>query len=194
MIIAGIDRTGVYKSRYADMEHALFEQSLARVWQHSREGYFTISAFKGNEELAHNMAQHEKLKKDTKAAGLGFFEIDGAYVYRETGDRSAELSLFVPFKEGVFTMPEFRAFALQMGKKYKQESVMFFHPDEGGIYLYSNGKEEKIGSVASLDQWKEYWSALRENSQKGRSYVVEGCRIPSNVASAQMLDREGMLF
>ena len=180
----------VYKSRYD--EYALYESSLSRIWQHAQRGYFTISAFRDEYGLEENLKRHKSLKNDVRSANLGFFEIDGSYVY-DNGDISSELSLFIPYTD-IYSVEEFRDVAIRLGKKYNQESILLFLPEVGGWFYYMDGRKEKVGDITSLDKFKKFFSALRKGSHKGRRFVVEGHRIPSSIMATQMLFNEGMII
>jgi len=191
MSVLNREEIAVYPSRLKD-SNALYESSLSRVWQHSKKGFFTISAFRDTYDLKENLKRHDQLKQAVRGQGLGFFEIDGSYVY-DDGTIGSELSLFVPYMD-TLTVEEFTKRAILLGKKFNQESILLFTPEGGGWLYYMSGKEEKVGSLVSLDKFKQFFSALKKGNHKGRRFVVEGSRIASSIMSAQTLYQEGMII
>lgn len=178
-----------YKNNY------LFEsQSLSRLWKHSKKGFITMSAFRGNFTLEENMKRHKKLKSDLKKYGLGFWEVDGVYKY-DDGTEENELSVFIPFHSKKYTEEEFLNIAKELGKKYNQESILYFTPEEGALLIYGN-KQEKIGDKIDYNTVERIFTKLRKGSHKGKkfSFQFEGVRVPSNHISAMGMKNEGVLF
>jgi hypothetical protein len=185
-----------YLNQYSKKEYgnALFESSLSRVWQHAKRSFFMMSAFRGN-DFEKNIENHNHLKADLKKFNLGFFEIDGVYKY-DDGTTSNELSIFVPYRN-IYTIEEFKKIASQLGEKYNQESILFKYPHEEGkgetILIYSN-KEISIGHDIGYDKISSAYSKLRNSKQAGRSFIIEGVRIPTNHISAYGFQAENILF
>ena len=48
---------------YEKYGHKLYEQSLSRIWQHSKEGFFLISAFRDKYTEEENLVRHDKIKR-----------------------------------------------------------------------------------------------------------------------------------
>jgi len=176
--------------------NALYEASLSRVWKHAKTGFVLLSAFRGD-DFEKNMENHSRLKSILKSHKLGYFEIDGQYVY-DDGSIESELSVFVPYRQDVY--PEFKEFIntlRDIGTIFKQESILVKYPDkEGGSasLVYSNGKEEKIGDKVGYDKISFAYSKLKTGSHKGRSFIIEGVRKPANHINAIQLNAEGMIF
>jgi len=189
----------IYKRRFVekyDKDYGTFEKveesSLSRVWKHSQNGFFMMSAFRGD-DFKKNMDNHKSLKSELRKHDLGFFEIDGQYQY-DDGTVESELSVFVPYRD-IYDFEEFKHIAKTLGKKYNQESVLLKYPDGDATLLYSSsGKEEKIGNNVGYDKISFAYSKLRKGNHKGRSFIIEGLRVPSNHINAYQLKQEGILF
>jgi hypothetical protein len=175
--------------------NCLYEsQSLSKVWSHSKKGFITMSAFRGNFDLKTNMTRHSKLKSDLKKFGLGFWEVDGVYEY-DDGTVENELSVFVPFHSKKYSAQEFLDIAKKLGANWNQESILYYTPEEGAKLVYKN-KEENIGSKIDYDTLQKIFTKLRKGSHAGRkfSYKFEGVRIPNNHISALGMKNEGIIF
>ena len=187
-----------FKEKY-EKDYGVFEKinesSLSRIWKHSKNGFFMMSAFRGD-DFDKNMANHKRLKADLKQNNLGFFEIDGQYKY-DNGDIESELSVFVPYRD-IYSFEEFKNISKKLGKKYNQESILVKYPEEldnKAVLLYpKSGKEEVIGNKVGYDKVSFAYSKLRKGSHKDRSFIIEGVRVPSNHISAYQLKSENILF
>jgi hypothetical protein len=101
----------------------LKESSLSRVWGHIKgdRSFAVVSAFRGEFTPVENEHRHAELKKMVRGMGLGFIEQKSGYTYTspDTGEegRVEEKSVFIPncnLKQ-----------ALQLGKHFRQESVIY---------------------------------------------------------------------
>jgi len=181
----------------------LKESSLSRIWQHVNNpdiSFGVVSAYRqdlySEEE---NLKKHEKLKKDIRSMGYGFIEQNSGYSYQDkkTGlDKMVEeKSYFIP---GI-TFED----CLKLGKRYKQESVLYKDNERGfGLFLSSNGKldmkfknKDQIYSFKSGDIKSAYSQLVRSNNNNKIkfSYVLE-YYIPSmtdayrNTGSGKLLE------
>ena len=125
-------------------ELCLKVSSLLRIWQHITDpdsSFGVISAFRGTYSQEENMKRHNQLKKDIRSLGLGFIEQKSGYSYMnpESGEE-------VPVEERSFFIPEIDFdTCLKLGRKYKQESVLYKDSEKGfGLFLCSNGKREML--------------------------------------------------
>ncbi len=184
-----------YDKDYGSFEY-MNESSLSRIWKHSQNGFFMLSAFRGN-DFNKNYKNHKGLKQDIRSNNLGYFEIDGQYKY-DDGTTESELSVFVPFNKNEYRFEEFVEIGRKLGKKYNQESILVKYPNsENGkaVLLYPNsGKEEAIGNKVGYDKVAFAYSKLRKGSHKDRSFIIEGIRVPYNHINAWQLKKEGLIF
>jgi len=187
-------------------EFHLFEASFGRINDHTKKGYIIMTAFRRENTLEYNMSHNDDLKEDLKDLALGYFEIDGAYEEKDidinddnitkTGDVHNEISLFIPYRD-VYTYDEFKNIAMDLAKRYKQQSVAYSEGEGQPIYeLYQNGKlliighkitfdkvfdDEKSGYIPNNNDKTIYhiYSQLRSGRHSGRRFVIEGVRIPN---------------
>ncbi|MBC8383896.1 MAG: DUF3293 domain-containing protein [Candidatus Cloacimonetes bacterium] len=103
------------------------EESLSRVLQHitdSNRSFAVISAYLIDDE--NNDLNHEELKKDIRKLNAGFIELDTGYTYKikssDDEKMANEKSYFIP---GIS-----KRNAIKLGKKYKQESILWKDKDE----------------------------------------------------------------
>lgn len=169
----------------------LFESSLSRVWSHAHKGFIMMSAYRGN-NLEANKKNHLRLKSKLKDLKLGFFEIDGVYKY-DNGTTESELSVFIPWNKEKYTIEEFKKIAKDLRSDFNQESVLFFNDKSEAFLLYAS-REDKIGSGVGYDKVASAYSKLRKGAHQGKSFVIEGVRIPSNHISAYGMLHEGIMY
>jgi len=193
-----LNKKNFYKN-YESNFNRFTEIQLSRVWRHSKNGFFAISAFKplrgleGQElknRINENIKNHKNLKNDVRNRGLGFYEIDGTYTYKDTGETENELSLFVPY-DAIHTREEFKNIAIWLMKRYNQESVLYVDENGVGYFLEYNGGMEKMGSGLSLNKIGDYYSKIRKGSYKGTTFVFEGYRQPKDYTEILELKYNG---
>jgi hypothetical protein len=79
------------------IETELKEASLSRVLSHAKNGFFIISAFKGDNSLEQNYHNHVELKNLLKEWRLGFFELIGYWdseMYNKQVTEGSEIPTF----------------------------------------------------------------------------------------------------
>jgi len=174
----------------------LSESSWSRIIQHVEgdDDFAVISAYRSSNTDDKNLKQHEELKKDVRALGLGYIEQSSGYTYKDEESGKSEVrkerSLFIPkidYKN-----------AMLLGAKYNQESILLKNKNMGFVLVYTTGGTKDDGTkfkAGDIDiKFKSaknkdgkitfdpevlkyaYSSLLRANkSQKGKKYafVVE---------------------
>lgn len=175
----------------------LYESSLSRIKRHSENGFFTLSAFRGEFTEEENLERHNNLKKDIRNYGLGFIEQYGRYI--ETMDDGTqvpvkELSLFVPY-DNKMDIEEFKNIAKTLASKYGQEAYILCDPNDQKIIMYEVDSEYDLGKF-NIHKMGEYWSLLKKGSHSKRDikYVFEGVTVPCNVISRQARSLGGEIF
>lgn len=124
----------------------LRESSWSRVLQHIEKtpSFAVISAFRGVNTPEENEELHKTLKTDVRALGYGFIEQDSGYSYNDpsTGEDGLvqEKSVFIPnisFGD-----------AMNLGKKYGQESILYKDDNVGFALVYTtDGNGHKAGDA-----------------------------------------------
>lgn len=179
------------------LKNYLYESSLSRIKKHSENGFFTLSAFRGEFTEEENLKRHNNLKKDIRNYGLGYIEQYGGYVEtRDDGTKVPvkELSLFVPY-DNKMDIEEFKNIAKTLADKYNQEAYILCDPDDHKIIMYEGSNTYDLGKF-NVNKMGEYWSLLKKGSHSKRDikYVFEGITVPSNVISRQARSLGGEIF
>lgn len=179
------------------LKNYLYESSLSRIKKHSENGFFTLSAFRGEFTEEENLKRHNNLKKDIRNYGLGYIEQYGGYVEtRDDGTKVPvkELSLFVPY-DNKMDIEEFKNVAKTLADKYNQEAYILCDPDDHKIIMYEGSNTYDLGKF-NVNKMGEYWSLLKKGSHSKRDikYVFEGITVPSNVISRQARSLGGEIF
>lgn len=174
------------------------ESSLGRLRQHADRGFFIVSAFRGEYDLAENLRRHKSLQADVRSLGLGFIELNGMWVEAKgTPDEQLheEVSLFVPW-DGVLSGEEFFAAAVELMEDYSQDAVVYREPGEGQSIEVLDNNQNTYFEVGSFqpDKIAEIYSSLRYGSHASRTFVFESVTRPDNYVHAMLLHKQGHLI
>ena len=126
------------------------DSSLGRMYQHSKNGFFIISAWRDKSDYEkQNVANSLQLEKDIRSYGLGFnSSLGGA---DEFGKQIfSEVSYVVPYRE-TMTEEKFLEIALALCKKYDQNSVMVSLPNLKGGTPFWLDKDANIQGTFGKD-------------------------------------------
>lgn len=153
--------------------------------KHSKEGYVIVSPCKGAEFFGIDKENKQKLaelNKDRikefinilKSTGFSYTPVYGGFI--ENKDTDAEESVYersfiiYPYdKHGKLRdFKELYDFALEMCKKYSQDSVLIAKPNENPKYVTKDNKVDKEfnGKTSFNDISQEYFTDLRKNTHK----------------------------
>lgn len=167
MIIKFDDELKCWKTPH-DTYH-FSDASMNRVLEHMKNGAFAISAMTEGLPVGktyNNFTEREKqlyktavertreLQNDLRAAGLGYISAIGGYRYEPDENRSEpidaqEFSFIVP-KPKDMDDKTFVETAVNLGKKYKQKSIMI-----GGIPEIANGQVRYLQPSSENDiEWE----------------------------------------
>lgn len=109
------------------------ESSWGRIIQHveSSSTFAVISAYIAEFSEGSNIERHNQLRKDIRSMGYGYIEMDSGYTYQDTGVTMEEMSFFIPEIT--------RRQALELGRKYDQESIIFKDAKQFAILMSDTG-------------------------------------------------------
>jgi hypothetical protein len=157
-------------------EQYLPEVKLARVWQHVNgpAPIGIISAYKNPDltPLNVNVSRARNLAADVRAAGYGYFWVEGHWISDDTGIEYEEVPVFIVGKKG--EDEKLKDLLIRLMKKYEQEAVLFSPGGQAkGFLIFPAGNMTPIGSL-SIDGVARNWSELRSGGHKGRRFHFEG--------------------
>ncbi len=132
------------------------EVTLDRVLKkHGDNGMINISANRSDASQEENDAQTKLLIDDLKKSGYSYLPTYGGYRGTDGVEDDYEPS-FVVFNYGTDGQPrdfeELERFAIELCKKYNQDSVLIKAPGKAPIYV--NGGGSKVNSRESDKSWK----------------------------------------
>lgn len=136
-----------------------FSFNLQRVWKHYQNKNFgIISAYLGGKSKTENKQNSQKLKEDVREMGYGYKEIKGRWRAGKDNEIELEYALFIPN-----LTPEH---AIELGKKYDQEAVLYGDKEKGVIILdfLGNGANQVFTGMDTKfeDSWIA-WSEFRRH-------------------------------
>lgn len=199
-ILEGLDKSNYVMDGY-DRYNKINESSLSRIMKHVENGFFTMSAFRSENDKKQNKDATKKLMSDLKSEGLGFIQLIGGYVEhnQETGEpiNVEEISLFVPYKNDI-EEDKFLGIVRKLAIKYKQEGFIVCLPSTQKIIMYarddissSSFTETDLGKF-NIKKMSNYYSRLKKGgSQTNIKYTFEGYRVPSSWINSVVMESEG---
>jgi hypothetical protein len=115
------------------------ESPLSRIWKHinSDTSFAIVSAYSKEYDEEENYMRHQELLSDIKVTKLGYIELKSGYTY--TNDKGAkgtmeERSFFIT------SIPKEKA--LELGRKYRQGSIIYNDKDGFSLIRGSDGYVE----------------------------------------------------
>lgn len=114
-----------------------------------------------------NQDNNHDLKLRLEARGYEMFRVHGSYYNHERNDIDKEIS-YVVINKNNKNFEDFKNDIIELGRRYKQESVMIFERgDPVGNFYYMSGKVETAGG-------KHFGTdSLYKSIVDGRPFVVE---------------------
>ena len=173
------------------LDKYLKEASLSRIWKHIEDGrpFGMITAFRKDYSKRDNMARNKKLEASIRAAGYGFFRMEGHYI-EDYGTSDAqdviEQSFFVIGDAGDMEDPtNFKEFLKWEGKRFDQDSIFYYDIEiEQGVLIGTNhtgypgwNKVEKLGKWHP-SKVGEFYSKMKRST-----FVFETIQQPPNILS-----------
>ena len=161
----------------------LHESNWGRINQHISNGCMMISACRGERTEEENIEKTDELAKDIRSNGLCFIRILGGYIENKGTDREQEVTeeSFVVPKNKDMSDEEFFEIAIELCKKYNQDSVLISLPnytefgyyDKKGDFDFSPG--EKF--IANEKEIGEYFSALVKGSHRNKKFAFQDVQL-----------------
>lgn len=117
---------------------------MSRVLSTLKNGAMMVSASRGNFSDKENLERTKMLEQDLRKLGLGYRPSVGGYK-EEKEYEVEELSFLVPYMEDKYTEEEFYDIAVELCKKYGQDSVMLKLPG------FNNGNPTFVDKYGEID-------------------------------------------
>ena len=135
--------------------------NLSRVFDHYQHKDFAIlSAYRKDLSEDENLKRHEQLKNFLREDGYGWKEVRGVYKDKE-GETTIENGVFVPNLH-----PEV---AIELGKYFNQEAIIFADGEQ--IYLYFIADGETLTWDKMESNFKDSWEAWSDYKGKEFKYA-----------------------
>ena len=142
---------------FINEKDSLNEASLGRLYQHFNDGdcIAIVSAFRGERSKSENMKLTKELRAMVLGAKFGYNKVIGGYSEQledgttvDIDDEHSTIIYASPERE-----KELRTFVVSLGKKYKQDSVLFIGKDRKAKWIFTrpdNFMNKPVGSTEDL--------------------------------------------
>lgn len=161
------------------------EMNLDRLLsKHTDHGYVMVSACRNDhsedpvENRKMNNVKTNELKRDIYDFGYQFIPVQGGYHELNSDEESVEQSfIIVNYKRGsnvpVGDFAELKAIAIDLCKKYRQDSVLIVEPEKKPTYYKQDGSVdfELNGHVSVRDNAREYF--MRQGKGRTVTFISE---------------------
>lgn len=200
------NRTWAYE-KFMNNGKIVKESNWSRITKHINDNCFMISGCRGDKTEKENKARTEQLADDLREYGLGYVRVLGGYIENKgTEDEMdvTEESFFVPMPKD-YTEEEFFDVAIELCKKYNQDSVLISMPgyvdfgyyDKNGDFDFSPGERLTFNDIG------EYFSALVKGSKRNIKWAFTdnkpktewlAIRHPSSVPQSVWMRQHGEIL
>jgi hypothetical protein len=137
----------------------LDEGSLSRLWKHTTERNIgMLTAYRGRYPVSENRKRNALLQADIRAAGFGFFRVEGHYIegYGSEVSKDVKEQSFLVIGEKGDDNGKLKGFLKKCGAKYNQDSVFYKSFDNKGMLIGTQSKDEDGNTVDFPGFGKEY--------------------------------------
>jgi len=172
-----------------DFKQLYNEASLSRVYSHTQKRNIAIiSAQRQQYTKRENDKRTAELKTDIRRSGFGFLTVKGKYeeINPETNQKETvtETSFLIIGPEND-DKNKTKQFAISLGKKYQQDSVLIKQPNDDKAYLVGTNSTgfPGLGKKQPLGKWhpnrtSEYMTALK--GTKNKTFVFENIKFETS--------------
>lgn len=164
------------------LESSLMEASMGRLYQHFKDGdcIAIVSAFRGERSKSENMKLTNELRVLTLGAGFGYNKVIGGYSEKRADgsvvniDNEHSTIIYAPPEKE----KELKNFVVALGKKYKQDSVLFIGNDRMARWIFTrpdNFMNKPVGSTMELGEFhpKQIGMYFTKIGKKHFSFVMK---------------------
>ena len=160
------------------MKEIIFEgNNLTRfIGTHIKKGFAIVSACRGEKTEQENNIRTNELKALIKNAGFSFKEVAGGFIENKGTSNEKEVHeksfVIYNFKQGgkEANKGELLRFAMQMCKRYNQDSILYREKGDKPRYYTKNGKVDSTFKNKFIfnDKQQEYFTDLKKGKNNER--------------------------
>ena len=169
--------------------YMLNEASLIRLYQHTVERNIgIITAYRGRYPTSENKRRNSVLQADIRAAGFGFYRVEGHYIEGYGSDVSKDVKeqCFLVIGDKGNDDGKLKGLMKKWGAKYNQDSIFYKSFDEKAVLIGTQSKDEDgnpvefpgLGKEVSVGVYKPMKMGQFYSKMKGKPFVFESYGIP----------------
>jgi hypothetical protein len=165
--------------------HELNEATLVRLYRHTTDRNIgIISAFRGRYTKQENMKRSSDLESLIRAAGFGFYRLEGHYIEGYGSEQSKDVkerSYLIIGNKGDDS-GNLKGFLRKMGGKFNQDSVLYKPFDSKAAVLIGTQAQDEDGNAVefpgmgkefSVGEFKPMKVNQFYSKMKGKPFVFE---------------------
>lgn len=165
--------------------YQLDEASLVRLYQHTVDRNIGIvTAFRGRYTLPENRTRNGKLISDIRAAGFGYYKMQGHYIegHKTANEKDVhEESYFIIGEKGNDS-GKLKGFLKKAGAKYNQDSILYKPFDKKDAVLIGTQATDEdgnsvdfpgLGKEVSVGEFKPMKINQFYSKMRGKTFVFE---------------------
>ena len=155
------------------MKHELNEASISRLWKHTQERNIGIvTAFRGRYTKQENLKRNAQLRNDIRAAGYGFYTIEGHYIegYGSEASKDVKEQSFLVIGDKGDDSGRLKGFLKKAGAKYNQDSIFYKKFDDTAVLIGTQSKDEDGNAVTYPGKNTEFTVGKFQPMKMGQFY------------------------
>lgn len=155
------------------MKHELNEASISRLWKHTQERNIGIvTAFRGRYTKQENLKRNAQLRNDIRAAGYGFYTIEGHYIegYGSETSKDVKEQSFLVIGDKGDDSGRLKGFLKKAGAKYNQDSIFYKKFDDTAVLIGTQSKDEDGNAVTFPGKNTEFTVGKFQPMKMGQFY------------------------
>ena len=165
--------------------HQLDEASLSRLYQHTIDRNIgIITAFRGRYTKSENLSRNSNLQADIRAAGFGFYRMEGHYIegFGSEVSKDVKEQSFLVIGEKGNDNGKLKGTLKKLGSKYNQDSILYKAFDsKNALLIGTQGEDEDgnpvefpgLGKEVSVGEFKPMKVNQFYSKMKGKPFVFE---------------------
>ena len=199
-------RVNVFDNSFRFMVADKQNKILSVYGKYEKNGMIILSASRNENSPEENKKAAIELQKDIRSKNLGYVSTLGGFEEKDLNTglpvKVTELSFIVPYNAAVISQEDFFDFAVEMCKKYNQDSVLIQVPwynDGIPTYIDKNGNDDfKLDPNKHLaDPEKDtYYTKIKGTNRSfkfgdSKKKIYFGIHVPGSLADAYRIKMSG---